>query len=71
MFAYHYAAFRTNRDGKAIWMDGIAHFEEPVITQNQYAQLKAVIAEQYDIPEKGLVLTNLSLIHQSAEDTAP
>lgn len=71
MYIYHYAAFRTNRDGKAVWMDGLATNDNPLETDEQYSALKQVIADQNDLPVHGLVITSLSLISKPAAAVLP
>jgi hypothetical protein len=62
LFIYHFCAIRQSKSGEITYYDGLVERREPLVSPLEYKDLKSAIAKTFDIPEKGLVIINLTRI---------
>jgi hypothetical protein len=64
MHVYHYHAIKQNDISSVQHLDGIVTVKNKIITGDDYLEVKASLAENYDISDSStLILCNFSLLH--------
>jgi len=66
---YHYCAVSQPRNiGETCYTDGIATRDKPIITWEDYMELKSVIVSKFEhpIPPEKLTITSITLLENSS-----
>lgn len=67
MFIYHYHAIKQIQIGAMANMDGIAILTEPIVTMDDYQELKSAIAKDAKIDDvTGITICSLTLLQDNS-----
>lgn len=69
---YHYCAVSQPRNiGETCYTDGIATRSKPIITWDDYMELKATIVSKFEhpIPPEKLTITSITLLENDSDQT--